>query len=85
MSLTSKNIEALRKLYPQVVTTILDTAYDEQGNEVAYNLSSVEAKVAQDEADKTAQEEAQATAKASALDKLTALGLTQDEIKALVG
>jgi len=32
-----------------------------------------------------AAEQAQATAKASALAKLTALGLTQDEVKALLG
>jgi hypothetical protein len=32
-----------------------------------------------------AQEQAQATTKASALAKLTALGLTQDEVKALIG
>ena len=32
-----------------------------------------------------AQQEAQETAKASALDKLTALGLTTDEITALLG
>ena len=32
-----------------------------------------------------AKEQAQVTAKYSALEKLTALGLTQDEVKALVG
>jgi len=32
-----------------------------------------------------AKEQAQATAKASALAKLAALGLTQDEVKALIG
>jgi hypothetical protein len=31
------------------------------------------------------EQQAQATAKASALAKLTALGLTQDEVKALIG
>jgi hypothetical protein len=36
-------------------------------------------------AEEIAQEQAQATAKASALAKLAALGLTQDEVKALVG
>ena len=33
----------------------------------------------------TVKEQAQATAKASALAKLTALGLSEDEVKALVG
>jgi hypothetical protein len=37
------------------------------------------------DAAKAQEEQAQATTKASALAKLTALGLTQDEIKALVG
>jgi ribonuclease HII len=71
-------IEALRKLYPQVVSTIGDVAYDANGNEVAYDLQAV-----------TTQAKADAQAvidtKASALAKLTALGLTQDEVKALVG
>ena len=76
---------AIYKLYPNVVRTVGDTAYDVNGNEVAYDLSAVTAKIAQDEADKVAAEQAQATAKASALAKLAALGLTQDEVKALVG
>jgi hypothetical protein len=78
MSLTVQQTEALRKLYPQVVTTIGDIAYDANGNEVAYDLAAV-----------TTQAEADAQAvidtKASALAKLAALGLTQDEVKALVG
>ena len=70
--------EAIYKLYPQTVRTVGDTAYDADGNEVAYDLQAV-----------TAQAEADAQAvidtKASALAKLAALGLTQDEVKALVG
>jgi len=68
----------LQKLYPQVITLRGDIAYDADGNEVAYDLSAV-----------TAQAEADAQAvidtKASALAKLAALGLTEDEVKALVG
>jgi len=70
--------EVLIKIYPNVVRTVGDTAYDIDGNEVACDLSAV-----------TAQAEADAQAaidtKASALAKLAALGLTQDEVKALVG
>jgi hypothetical protein len=70
--------DGIRKLYPQVVTIVDNTAYDADGNEVAYDLEAV-----------TAQAEADAQAvidtKASALAKLAALGLTQDEVKALVG
>ena len=77
--------QAIYKIYPQVIRTVGDIAYDKDGNEVAYDLQAVTAKIAQDEADKVAAEQAQATAKASALAKLTALGLSEDEVKALVG
>jgi hypothetical protein len=69
---------AIYKLYPQVITINGDIAYDADGNEVVYDLQAV-----------TAQAEANAQAvintKASALAKLAALGLTEDEVKALVG
>jgi hypothetical protein len=69
---------AIYKLYPSVVSTVGDIAYDADGNEVNYDLAAI-----------TAQSEADAQAvidtKASALAKLAALGLTQDEVKALVG
>lgn len=78
MSLTINQTNAIYKLYSQVVTTFGDNAYDADGNEVAYDISAV-----------TAQAEADAQAaidvKESALAKLAALGLTQDEVKALVG
>jgi hypothetical protein len=78
MNLTFDKLSTLSKLYPQVTRTVGDVAYDEQGNEVAYDLQAV-----------TAQAESDAQAvidtKASALAKLAALGLTQDEVKALVG
>ena len=71
-------IQAIYKLYPQVVTIRGDVATDANGNEVAYDLQAVTAQ---------AQADAQAAidTKASALAKLAALGLTQDEVKALVG
>jgi hypothetical protein len=78
MSLTVDKLNALHKLYPQVVTTNGDVAYATNGNEVTYDLAAVTAQ---------AQADAQAVidTKASALAKLAALGLTQDEVKALVG
>jgi hypothetical protein len=76
--ITSDQINALYKLYPQVVTTVGDIAYDADGNEVAYDLQAI---TAQAQADVQAAKDS----KASALAKLTALGLTQDEVKALVG
>jgi hypothetical protein len=83
--ITIKQIDALYELYPQIVTTQDNIAYDADGNEITYDITAVNAKVAQNESDKVAQEQAQVSAKASALAKLAALGLTQDEIKALVG
>jgi hypothetical protein len=68
----------ITKLYPQVAVIRGDVAYDVDGNEVAYDLAAV---TAQAEADAQAAKDV----KASALAKLAALGLTQDEVKALVG
>ena len=69
---------ALYKLYPNIVCTVGDIAYDADNNEVAYDLSRVTTQ---------AQNDAQTVvaAKESALSKLTALGLTADEVKALLG
>ena len=76
--INNEQIKAIYKLYPSVVRTVGDIAYDSEGNEVSYDIAAV-----------TAQAEADAQAaidtKASALAKLAALGLTQDEVKALVG
>jgi len=77
--------EAIYKLNPSVVTIQGDIAYDANGNEVTYDLQAVAEQAEQDKADKLVAEQAQITAKASALAKLAALGLTQDEVKALVG
>jgi hypothetical protein len=66
------------KLNPTIVNIVGDVAYDANGNEVAYDLQAVTAQ---------AQADAQAVidTKASALAKLAALGLSEDEVKALVG
>jgi hypothetical protein len=71
-------MDGVYKLYPQVVRTVGNIAYDADGKEVVYDLQAVTAQ---------AQADAQAAkdTKASALAKLAALGLTQDEVKALIG
>ena len=76
---------AIYALNSSIVTILGDVAYDTNEQEVAYDMAQAEAKLAELQAAETAAIEAQATAKASALAKLTALGLTQDEVKALVG
>ena len=70
--------EAIYKLYPNVVRTIGDIAYDANDNEVAYDLQAV---IAQAETDA----QTIIDTKDSALAKLAALGLTQDEVKSLLG
>jgi len=78
-------IDAIYKLYPQVVRTLGETAYDADGNEVAYDKNAVQAKAIELQTQYAEQQQTQATAKASAIAKLTAIGLTQAEITALIG
>ena len=77
--------EAIYALNSSIVTIRGDVAYDANEQEVSYDMAQAEAKLAELQAAETAQEQAQATAKASALAKLAALGLTQDEVTALIG
>jgi hypothetical protein len=74
--ITPSNVESLYKLYPQVIKTINDNAYDANGNKVAYDLQAVTTQ---------AQADAQAVidAKQATLNKLMALGLTETEALAL--
>ena len=48
-------------------------------------IAEAQSKYAQAEAERNAKKQAEAAVKASALAKLAALGLTQDEVKALLG
>jgi hypothetical protein len=76
--ITENKMQAIYKLYTNVVLTRGNIAYDKDGNQVAYDLQAV---TAQSEAD----EQAVIDTRTSALAKLTALGLTQAEVTALVG
>lgn len=62
-----------------------DEAFDIDGNPVAYDKAQAKAKLAELQAAEEVTQKDEAAAKQSALDKLTKLGLTQDEIKALIG
>jgi len=77
--------QAILSLNSSIVTIRGDVAYDANEQEVAYDKSAAEAKLEELQAQEAQAEQAKATAKASALAKLAALGLTQDEVKALVG
>jgi hypothetical protein len=76
---------AIYALNPSVVTICGDVAYDANEQEVAYDKDAAQAKLAELEAAETATKQAKVDTKASALAKLAALGLTEEEVKALVG
>ena len=69
--------KAVSALYPTVTNLHGEIAYDDNGNEVAYNKAAVEAKITEI----TAQELAIAQ---TAKNKLLALGLTEAEINSLI-
>lgn len=75
--------KAIFKLYPQVVAIRGDVATDADDNEVAYDLSAVNAKAMELQTAETAAEQAAKDVKQTALNKLMALGLTEAEALAL--
>lgn len=77
--------QAIYALNSAIVTIKGDIAYDIDGNEVPYNMAQAEAKLIELQAQADANAQIIIDTKASALAKLAALGLTQDEVKALVG
>jgi hypothetical protein len=76
---------AILKLNPSIVTVRGDVAYDANEQEVSYDIKQAENKLAEIQAQAESDAQTAIDAKASALAKLAALGLTQDEVKALVG
>jgi hypothetical protein len=77
--------KAIYALNPTIVTIRGEDAFDNDGNPVEYDMAQAEAKLAEMIAEETAKQEAQISAKESAIEKLSALGLTEDELKALIG
>jgi hypothetical protein len=77
--------QAIYALNPAIVTIRGDVAYDTDENIVEYDMAQAEAKLAEMQAEETAKQEAQVSAKQSAMAKLSALGLTEDEVKSLLG
>ena len=74
---------AVRKLHPEIVVTVGDLAYNEAGNEIAYDKAAVEDKIVELKAEAQAAVVAQEAARQSALAKLKKLGLTEEEALAL--
>ena len=77
--------DAIYALNPTVTVIRGDVAYDANEQEVAYDKDAAKAKLAELQAAETKAEQDAIAAKASALVKLTALGLTQAEVTALIG
>jgi len=82
--------DAVRASYSNAVTIVGNEVndlivVDADGNAITIDPSVVTAKLATLESQYAEQQQAQANAKASALAKLTALGLTQAEVTALIG
>jgi hypothetical protein len=77
--------DAIFAINSSIKTIRGDVAYDANGQEVSYDKSLAEDKLAELQAAETAKEQAEITAKESAQAKLAALGLTTDEVKAILG
>ena len=76
--------DAIFALNPSVVNIIGDIAYNANEQEVTYNMAQAEAKMAKLAAQAQADAQAVIDTKASALAKLAALGLTEEELKSLL-
>jgi len=82
--------DAVRSVYSSAVTiwgnTVDElTVHDQNGAEVTIVPATVTAELATLQANYESEQTAQANTKASALAKLTALGLTQAEVSAILG
>jgi len=77
--------DAIRALNPSIVTIRGDVAYTQNEQVVQYDLAAAQTKLAELQAAEAKAEQDAKDAKASALAKLTALGLTQAEVTALIG
>ena len=76
---------AIFALNSAIVTIRGDVAYDANEQEVAYDKDAAQAKLVELQVAEAKAEQDAKDAKVSALAKLTALGLTQAEVTALIG
>jgi len=77
--------DAIRALNSFVITIRGDIAYDKDEQVVQYDMAQAQAKLIELQTQEAQAEQAAKDAKASALDKLAKLGLTDAEINALIG
>jgi phage terminase Nu1 subunit (DNA packaging protein) len=77
--------QAILSLNPTIVTIRGNVAYDKNEQVIQYDLTAAQAKLVELQNAETDAEKVVATNKAFAVSKLMALGLTSDEINALLG
>ena len=77
--------QAIYSLNQSIATIRGNVAYDIDGNEITYDSELAQAKLSEMQNAEDVAKQEQIIAKQSALSKLTALGLTPDEVKALLG
>ena len=77
--------EAILAINSSIVTIRGEVAYDKDEQVVQYDMAQAQAKLVELQVQEAQAEQTAKDAKASALAKLTALGLTADEVKALIG
>lgn len=75
--------EAVYALYPEAVRNTEHVFYNLDGEEISYDLEAVETKMIDTQVKKEAAKQTQIEAKQTALNKLMALGLTEEEALAL--
>ena len=76
---------AIMALNPLITHIRGEEAFDKDDKSVAYDMTAAQAKLVELQAAETAAQEAAAAHKESAISKLAAIGLSADEIKALIG
>lgn len=77
--------DAIYATNPFIVVIRGDIAYDKDEQIVQYDMAAAQAKLIELQAQEAQAEQAAKDAKDSALAKLAKLGLTEDEVKALLG
>ena len=75
--------QAIRNIYPEVITIRGNSAFDAEDNPVALDQAKVDAETARLETEQANAVAQKAADKQSAHDKLSALGLTDAEIEAI--
>jgi hypothetical protein len=77
--------KAIYALNTSIVTIRGDVAYNANEQEVSYDMAQAQAKLVELQAQETSEQQKKEDTKTSALAKLSALGLTVEEIKSITG